>query len=352
MLASYTDMFGAYGAWAEAAIVFVVSLVVLKLFQMVVLSRLKAFAKKTQNDVDDIFVDIISSIRPGLYLIISVYLGLQPLTLPDWADQTVAILFILIVSQFVIKSVIRLLDFFVTKYVDKQEEEVGEQHAEHTESMLRLFRVILQIVLWTLVLLFILSNQGVNITSLIASLGIGGIAVALALQNVLGDVFGSFFIFLDTPFKVGDYIKFGDQDGIVEKVGVRSTRIRTLLGEQLIVPNQQIVSAEIQNFRRMQRRREVMHLGVVYELSGATLKQIPTMLEEIISSVEHCTFDRSHFANFGDSALMFETVYYIDVPDYNTYMDAKQEINLKVFEAFEQAGIGFAYPTQTVFVQK
>lgn len=338
--------------WMQSPVLFFGSLVILKIFQLVVLSRLKSLAKKTTNDIDDVIIDIVSSIKPGLYVIVSVYLGLQPLILPMWADTTINILLILGIAQFLISSILRALDYMVTRYVERQETEVGEAQAEHTESMVRIFRAILWAVLWIMVALFILSNQGINITSLIASLGVGGIAVALALQSVLSDLFASFSIFLDTPFKVGDYIQFGAQDGVVEKIGVRSTRIRTLQGEQLIVPNQQLINAEIQNFRRMKRRREVMTLGVVYELSADTLKAIPSMIQEIVEGAAHAEFDRSHFSGYGDSAILFETVYFIDVPDYVTYMDVKQEINLKIFEAFEQKGIGFAYPTQTLYVQK
>lgn len=232
------------------------------------------------------------------------------------------------------------------------QEEVGEVEAEHTESMLRIFRMILWVVLWTMVVLFILSNQGVNITSLIASLGVGGIAIALALQNVLSGLFASFSIFLDTPFKVGDYIKFGNQDGVVEKIGIRSTRVRTLLGEQLIVPNQQLVHAEIQNFRRMHRRREVMQIGVVYSTTVDQLKEIPKICSNIITEIEHAIFDRCHFSSYADSALIFEVVYFIDVPQYAVYMDVKHTVNIAIFEQFHVAGISFAFPTQTIYLQK
>lgn len=355
MQAAITDLFQSIGSlepWMQSLILFVGSTVILKGFQVIILSRLKALAKRTKNDIDDVLIDIVSSVRPALYLIVSLYLALQPFSLPGWADTAFNIVLILAIAQFAITSVLRALDYVVTKYVAKQEAEVGEAQAEHTESMVRIFRAILWAVLWVMVALFILSNQGVNITSLIASLGVGGIAVALALQNVLSDLFASFSIFLDSPFKVGDYIKFGAQDGVVEKIGIRSTRVRTLLGEQLIVPNQQLINAEIQNFRRMKRRREVMNIGVVYELKSTVLEQIPAMIEEIVTSVDHTEFDRSHLSGFGDSAILFETVYYVDVPDYATYMDVKQAVHLKLFERFEQEGIGFAYPTQTVYVQK
>jgi small-conductance mechanosensitive channel len=341
-----------FAPYVLAIVFFVITLGILKFVQLVLLAKMKSFFKKTKNTIDDSIIDIVSYIRPSVYIIISLYVSVQVVTVPSWVDVTFDMLIILTIAQFAIHAMLKLLDVGVTSYIKKQEVELGEQQAEHTEAMVRIIRAILLVVLWLLVGLFILSNQGVNITSLIASLGIGGIAVALALQNVLSDLFASFSIFLDTPFKVGDYIQFGTQDGIVEKIGIRSTRIRTLHGEQLIVPNTQLVSAEIQNYRRMQRRREVMTIGTVYELSSKQIQAIPQMIREIVESVDKATFDRSHFSAFGDFALQFETVYFIDVPDYETYMDVKQEVHQKLFERFEVEGIHFAYPTQMVYVSR
>jgi small-conductance mechanosensitive channel len=207
---------------------------------------------------------------------------------------------------------------------------------------------VLRLVLWTIVILVILDNLGVQITALVAGLGIGGVAVALATQNILGDLFASLSIVLDKPFVVGDFLSIGDYVGSVEKVGLKTTRLRSLSGEQLIISNNDLLTSRIRNFGRMFERRVVFTLGVTYETPAAKLKLIPVILREAIEAQQKVRFDRSHFQKYGDSALIFETVYYVLSPDYNYYMDLQQTINLIILERFLEEGIEFAYPTHTI----
>ncbi|MCB0347105.1 MAG: mechanosensitive ion channel family protein [Bdellovibrionales bacterium] len=214
-----------------------------------------------------------------------------------------------------------------------------------------IIQLIVRIILWAVVLLLVLDNFGIDVTALVAGLGIGGIAIALAVQNTLGDLFCSLSIILDKPFEVDDFIITGDITGTVEKIGVKSTRVRALTGEQLVVSNSDLISSRIRNFKRMRERRILFQVGVIYQTSPEKVKAIPGMIKEIIDSQEKARFDRSHFKSFGASSLDFETVYYVLEPDYNLFMDVQQAINVAVFEKFAEEGIEFAYPTQTLYVQ-
>jgi small-conductance mechanosensitive channel len=206
------------------------------------------------------------------------------------------------------------------------------------------------LVVWAAVLLVLLDNLGVNITTLIAGLGVGGIAVALAAQNVLGDLFSSLSIVLDKPFVVGDFIVVGDFLGSVEHVGLKTTRLRSLSGEQVVFSNTDLLNSRIRNYGRMFERRIVSSIGVTYQTPVAKLRRIPEIIREIVEEQDRVRFDRAHFQTFADSALTFEIVYYVLTPDYNYYMDVQQNINLALFERLAAEGVEFAYPTRTVFV--
>ena len=202
------------------------------------------------------------------------------------------------------------------------------------------------------VLLLALDNLGVDITALVAGLGVGGIAVALAVQNILGDLFASLSIVLDKPFEVGDFIVVGEFLGTVENVGLKTTRVRSLGGEQLVFANSDLLGARVRNYKRMQERRILFRFGVLYQTPPDQLEQIPVMVREIIEALPEVRFDRAHFFTFGDSSYDFEVVYWMQTPEYNRYMDTQQAINLALVRRFAEADIDFAYPTRTLFVEK
>ena len=201
-------------------------------------------------------------------------------------------------------------------------------------------------------MVFVLDNLGVKISAVVASLGIGGIAVALAAQTILGDLFSYFLILFDKPFEIGDFIIVGDKMGVVEYIGIKTTRIRALGGEQLIISNTDLTNSRVHNFKKMERRRVVFKLGVTYQTSAHNLKMIPQLIKGIIDKQVDATFDRGHFANYGDFSLNYEFVYYVTGPDHTKYMDIQQAINLSIFEAFATEKIEFAYPTQTLIVNR
>jgi small-conductance mechanosensitive channel len=204
--------------------------------------------------------------------------------------------------------------------------------------------------LWWVLLLMGLSNLGVDITAFIAGFGIGGIAVALAVQNVLGDLFASLSIVLDKPFVIGDFIIVDDLLGTVEHVGLKTTRLRSLSGEQLVFSNSDLLNSRIRNFKRMYHRRVVFEFGVTYQTPYEKAARIGALVREIVEAQEKTRFDRAHFKEYGDFALVYEVVYHVLEPDFNVYMDIQQAINLEIFRRFEEENISFAYPTQTLYV--
>lgn len=211
---------------------------------------------------------------------------------------------------------------------------------------------VIRVLVWGLVVLLTLDNLGVNITALVAGLGIGGVAIALAVQNVLGDVLASLSITLDKPFVVGDFLIVEEYLGSVEYIGVKSTRLRSLTGEQIVMSNADLLSSRVRNYGRMYERRVVFALGITYETPRAKFVQIPALLRAIIEEHEGTRFDRSHFAKYGDFSLDFETVFYVLSADYNRYMDIQQKVNVRIHEEFERLGIEFAYPTQKLWLQR
>jgi small-conductance mechanosensitive channel len=220
--------------------------------------------------------------------------------------------------------------------------------AENREALgsLTIIKFLASVVIWMLVLLATLDNLGVNITALVAGLGIGGVAVALALQNVLGDLFASLSIALDRPFVIGDFLQVDTFLGSVENIGIKTTRLRSLDGEQIIISNSNLLTSRVRNFGRMRERRVVFATSVGYETPIELIERIPVMLREIVEAQKDTRFDRSHFQKHGAASIDFETVYFVTTADFNRYMDIQQAINLKIHRSFHELGISFASATQ------
>lgn len=237
----------------------------------------------------------------------------------------------------------------VTLFVDEQRE---RRRSEDPASVttIGVLGFLARVLIWVVVAMLVLANAGVEIGPLVAGMGVGGIAVALAVQTVLKDLLASLSIMLDKPFIIGDFLIIDDMMGSVEHIGIKTTRIRSLSGEQLVFANNDLLESRIRNFGRMRERRAVFHLGVTYDTPPAKLERIPAIVREAVEQHETARFDRCHFKEFSASSLDFETVYYVAVPDMNAYLDIQQAINLRVLREFSGEGIEFAYPTQTVIV--
>lgn len=334
--------------WISALLVFLLVFIFLKLLQRFLLKRISALAERTKTDIDDLVAQLIEGTKFFFLFVVSLYVGALLLEIPE-STQLGIRTFVLIILFIQVGLWGNLL---VTFYIRRRVKEEFEEEDAAGATTIDALGIVVKGVLWAIIVVLILDNiPGVEVTSLIASLGIGGIAVALAVQNVLGDLFASLSIALDKPFVVGDFIIIDDYIGTVEKIGLKSTRVRSLSGEQLIFSNNDLLNSRIRNYKRMAQRRVVFNIGVTYQAPSDKLEAIPDIIKEIIESQELTTFDRAHFKDYGDFSLNYEIVYHVQSAEYNDYMDIQQTINLEIYRKFEEQGIDFAYPTQTVFVE-
>ena len=331
--------------WLIAVAVSVALALVFHFLKRVLIHRLAVMAAKTTTHLDDFVVDILSHTRFLFLLIVAFYFGSQYLELPPKATRFIehfTVIALLVQAAFWGNRVIAL---WLRDYMNRHKD--TDAASATTVSVLGF---IARVALWSVLVLMILDNLGFNITTLVASLGVGGVAVALAVQNILGDIFASLSIAMDKPFVLGDFLVVGEALGTVEYIGLKTTRLRSLGGEQIVFSNTDLLKSRIHNYKRMYERRVVFSFGVIYQTTYEQLKKIPLMVREIIQSQEKTRFDRAHFKEYGDSSLNFEVVFYVLSPDFNIYMDIQQAINLAIFQDFAKEGIEFAYPTRTLYV--
>ena len=332
--------------WLIALGILLVVFSVLKIIQRIVISRLSKLAATTDNQIDDLIVGMLRETKFFILLIASAYVASHAITLKSsvavlW-QKAVVLMLIIQVGLWASAGVKFWLGLMLKKRTDQD---------ASSATTISLLGFVARLILWVIVFLLILDNLGVNITGLVAGLGIGGIAVALAVQNILGDLFASLSIVLDKPFMIGDYVVVDTLSGTVEHIGLKTTRIRSLSGEQLIFSNNDLLKSRIRNYKRMDERRIVFGFGVVYQTPVEKLMLIKKLVTEIIEKQEHARLDRVHFKEYGDSSLNFEVVYFVDSPDYALYMDIQENINLAIFRRFAEEGVEFAYPTRTIYVQ-
>jgi small-conductance mechanosensitive channel len=307
--------------------------------------RFRSLSQRTETTVDDVVAELLGRTKVFFYIAIGAFAGAASLALAQSTER--------IVSRIVVLLVLLQGGLWANAAVRSLLETYRRRRLEEdpaAATMIGALGFVARLVVWSLVLVLALDNLGVDITALVTGLGIGGIAVALAVQNVLGDLLASLAIVLDKPFVVGDFIIVGEHLGAVEHVGLKTTRLRSLSGEQLIFANSDLLGSRIRNYGRMYERRIAFTIGVTYQTPRDQLELIPQILREAVEDQDQARFDRAHFKAHGDFALLFETVYYVTVPDYNAYMDVQQAINLTVHRRFEEEGIEFAYPTQTLFL--
>lgn len=312
----------------------------------VVIRRLSVLARSSERPIFSGLVKVSQATRLWLLSLIAIEIGSQFLELPHKVDLGLERLATIAAFLQLGIWVSALLDFWIIR---------SRNHVVDTQTVsagsLDPFSFLGRLVLWTLVLLLVLDNLGVNITALATSLGVGGIAVALAVQNILGDLFASLSIVMDKPFVIGDAIAVDSLSGTVEHIGLKTTRIRSATGEQLIVANSDMLKARLRNYKRMQERCITFTFTVPFSTPADKLEKIPQMVRGIVEARDKLRFDRAHFKDLGGNAHLFEVVYWVREPDYKLYMDSQQAINLALVRAFEQEGIQLAYPSQTLTVE-
>jgi small-conductance mechanosensitive channel len=308
----------------------------------VLVRRLGAWAARTATRADDIAIAALDATHFLILVILGLYAGATVLHLPPGVDllfkrtATTAGLF-----QVAIWGDSALRGWLV-QYRDSSNEDPGRATSAAAIGFIS------RIALWAVLALMVLDNLGFNITTLVASLGIGGIAVALAVQNILGDLFASLSIVLDKPFVIGDVINVGGVAGTVEYVGLKTTRVRSVNGEQIIFSNADLLKSRIHNLKRMDSRRVAFTIGVTYDTTEQELRAIPVLVAAIVKAQPQVNFDRAHFSGLGASSMNFEVVYTVNTPDYAVHMDVQQEVYLQLVKCFAERGIEFAFPTQTL----
>lgn len=276
-----------------------------------------------------------------LYLL-SLYAGLKILNMPPKAHKIIDTAGLVALVFFAARFAVQLSVYALDNY--------RMAAGEAPPTAFKGFAPLVKTVIWGLCAIFILDNMGFNVSTIVAGLGVGGVALALGAQTLLGDLFSYFVILFDRPFEVGDSIAVGDLEGTVESVGIKTTRIRNLRGEEVVMSNTAMTSARLHNFKRMTRRRAFIKLGVALDTPVHLLRQIPSAIEGVVREFSGLTFGRAHFATFGDNALIFELVYHVENADYNVFMDMQQEVNFRLAEEFKTRGISFALPPQPMFI--
>ena len=305
--------------------------------------RLERIASRTPTRWDDALVSALRSTRVWLLVLVALGPAINALSLPEhprrWIDGLASVALAL------------QLGFWAGRFIDQlitDSRESAMRNDPETATGLAAMSFIARLVLWSLLALLLLDNLGFNVSTLLAGLGVGGIAVGLALQNILGDLFSSLSIVLDKPFQIGHFVVIDGFSGTVENIGLKTTRIRSISGEMLVFSNTDLTKARLRNYRHMQERRIVFAFGVSYDTPPSVMEQIPARVREAVERREHVRFDRAHFKDFGESALNFEVVYWMTTADYAVYMDTQQAINLELMRTMEQLGVEFAFPTRTV----
>ena len=331
--------------WLIAIVIVITTVIGVAIAGGSLIRKLKKAAERTATQYDDILILAVEKFIFPLLYVGGIYAALSYLTFPPRANKWIHWLLLLLYTYFILRIITGVIQYMVTSFLSKQE------GGDTKQKQARGFIIIAKFIVWVMGFVFVLDNLGFNVSAIIAGLGVGGIAIALAAQTVLGDLFSYFIIFFDRPFEIGDNIMFDKEQGTVEYIGVKSTRIRTLNGQLLICSNKDLTNARVNNFKNMSKRRVVFRIGVVYQTPADVVEALPGMIKAIVTAHEQVEYERGHFIGFGESSLDLEFVYFIMAPEYKTYIDIQQAINLSILRTFEREDIKFAYPTRTLYMQ-
>ncbi len=332
-----------------ALLIFIIALLTIRFLKNFSIKILEGLAGKKGTKIDKRFVDAFQDkIKPFINLLYfaAFYFSFYQLKIPVIIESYFNIIIIALFIFYTVKFIVSIFSYFLENIWIKKEKDGTRITA------LRGIETFLKIMVWSIAFIVFLDNLGVQISALLAGLGIGGIAIALASQNILGDLFSYFIIFFDRPFEIGDFLSIDNYSGTIENIGIKTTRIRSLGGEELIFSNTNLVNSRLRNYKRMKKRRVSFNFGVTHQTSLEQLKEMFIILNNILQGISGASLDRAHFSAFGDYGLIFEVVYYVNNRDYNQYMDIQQEINLRLKEELGKRSIKFAYPTQTVLLSQ
>lgn len=334
-------------AWGLALAITLGVVLAVKLVHRIAGKRVSEVAARTKSDADDAVLRILARTHGLFVLAVGLYVGSRYLDLETRADRALDLFLTVAVALQVGRWGSAALEFFF----ERHRQRAARTDAGATTAIAAL-SFAARFLMWVLLLLLALDNLGIDVTAMVAGLGIGGIAVALAVQNILGDLFASVSIIVDRPFVVGDFIIVDDYMGTVEHVGLKTTHVRSLGGEQIIFANNDLLKTRVRNYKRMYERRVVFTFGVEYGTSPQQLKDVAEFLRALITTTPRTRLERAHFFKFGESSLDFEVAYWVQDPDYNAYMDIQQNFNLRIMDELAAHQIAFAFPTRTVAFAK
>ncbi|MBD3179350.1 MAG: mechanosensitive ion channel [Candidatus Latescibacteria bacterium] len=328
-----------------SAALFLAAVGILYIVRAFIIKKARLLAGKTTTTVDDFLIDTISRRLIPLMYVIAFYLSIGRLSFGKTLSRWITGIFIVLVSVFIVRFLVSVIEYLLDLMWEKKEKESSGQ------GVPRAIVTFVKIILYTVALLIVFDNMGVQITALITGLGIGGVAIALAAQAILGDLFSYFTIFFDRPFEVGDFIKVGEFRGTVEHIGIKTSRVRSLSGEELVFSNTDLTNSRLQNYGKMMDRRVIFQIGVTYDTPLEKLQNIQSIVKDIIDRTDKAEYERVHFHSFGDFSLNYEIVYLVLSNDYLHYMNVRHSVNMELVERFRDEGIEFAFPTQTIELQ-
>ncbi|MBN2095428.1 MAG: mechanosensitive ion channel family protein [Candidatus Aenigmarchaeota archaeon] len=327
-----------YAEYGLAILAFLFTWLFLKFFELVIVRRLKGLSKRTRTDIDDFAVSILESLGWPFYLMLSLYVAFQFVALPEIADTIFGYLVALVVIYYAVQSVSKVIDYSLQKYVRR---EMAEDK-DFDSSIADLFGRIIKVFIWIIAVLLFLQNRGYEVSAVLAGLGIGGIAIAFAMQNILADIFAFFTISFDKPFRVGDHIAIGNDMGIVKRIGLKSTRIETLQGDELIVSNRDLTNSRVRNYKKMESRRVIFDLSVAYKTSEKQLADFPKILEALMEKMKLVEFERAYLKAIKGVSATFEVSYLIKSPKFKDFTAVQHEINLSIKRELDKRKIGLA----------
>ncbi len=332
----------------HTVLIFLILYMVLYLIKITIISSINKNAEKTKTQLDDLAKNIINSYGSLFYIFIPLYFTSQIVSITNTIDDYLYKFSIIFFAYYIVKTLTGIANFGFAYFMESQDKENKVDPA-----LLKVVNSIVQIMLWIVATIIILQNFNFNLSALIGGLGITGIAVAFALQNVLKDIFAFFSILFDKPYKPKDFIVIDNsQMGTVKKISLRSTRLKTLQGEELIIPNQQMTDAQIRNYKQMKKRRVEFSIGVSYTTSDAKLKKIPKIVKKIVNSVDLCKFKYCRLKKLDQYSLIFEIIYHVDSPKYDLYMETREKINIEIIKKFKSNKINIPFPTQEIHMKK
>ena len=345
-----TDFFNnALFDWGLLILSSIILFLILKLFKNIVYSKLVKLSEKTSNKVDDYIVSTLGSISNIFILFLSIFISSKFIILKGFMNDRIEQIIIIIFLWQITKWAINLSGLVFDKYKIQRE----KQNDMHSVTAISGFTKLVRFLIWTIFLLLALDNLGVNITALVAGLGIGGLAIALAAQSILGDLFASLTIMIDKPIAIGDYIQIDNYMGTVKNIGIKSTKIESLSGEEIIISNSDLLNSRLRNYHqsRMQKRRTTIMIGVVYSTPFSKLNSIQSLLTKIVNDSKSTEFVRASMIEFADFSLNFELVYNVLSSDHGEYIEINHKLRMKIFEEFDKNKIEFAFPTRTIHIE-